>query len=346
MGLPPDHYRALGLNTSATAQEVRRAYRILARRYHPDLNPGNASEDKFKKIAAAYAVLSDGEARKQYDAERASSGLDSETVERIRKLRANKIRESAQERFEKARQQQFGEPPPEPHRAAQPKNELKPPPEGKRESFGDALKAWSKKIFAPVRESTEDASRSGTTETRRLQKISVIEVSVTVQDAIMGIKRTVEIDEPTGARKISVSIPPGVRTGTVIRMKARNNPGEELVMIVRVAAHPYLSIHTRGLVCELPIALHEAINGAQLSAPTLEDPVIIRIPPGVQSGSEIRVKERGISNRDGTIGDLFYRLMIRIPEAFEAVGLKDHAATLEQYYGRPVREGFPTRLLG
>jgi DnaJ-class molecular chaperone len=166
-----------------------------------------------------------------------------------------------------------------------------------------------------------------------------------MHDAIFGVKKALEIPEPEGQRKVSVKIPAGVRSGSVIRLRAKNMPNEDLVLIVRVAAHPFLTIQARGLVAEIPITIQEAIVGAHISVPTLDEAVSIKIPPGSQSGSELRLKNRGLTLKDGTRGDLFVRLMIRVPETADAVGLKEKASELDAYYSNNVRQGLPKHLV-
>jgi DnaJ-class molecular chaperone len=160
------------------------------------------------------------------------------------------------------------------------------------------------------------------------------------------VKKTVEIEEPAGTRKLSVAIPPGVRSGSVIRLRAKNSPTEELVLIVRVASHPFIAMQPRGIVVEVPVSVQEAVFGASITVPTLEDPVSIKIPPGTQSGQEVRLRERGVHHREGARGDIFYRILIAVPGSPEAVGLREKVGELEAYYGGGVRAGLPAALAG
>jgi DnaJ-class molecular chaperone len=360
-----NYYKLLGLNSSATAEEIRRAYRILARRYHPDVNPGKASEDRFKTIAEAHRVLSDPERRKAYDLElenhlrAASPGGDP----RINAYRRNQstARTSARQKFYETRYEQFGKVKPE--RAAEPKQaaQVVAEPTGSKLSADiSKIAAMGRKTFDRVfggakRAAPGDssggprraASARGDAEVdhRDIAKISLIEVSVTVSDVVHGVKKTVEIGEPEGPRKVSVRIPPGVRNGSVVHLRAKGGTGEDLVIIVRVASHPFLSMHARGLVAEVPISVNEAICGASITLPSLDEPVVVKVPPGAQSGTEIRLKGRGVSQKDGSRGDLFYRLMIKVPEAQNAVGFHERASELERYYPQPVRQALPKNLL-
>lgn len=356
-----NYYILLGLNASAAPEEIRRAYRILARRYHPDVNPGKTSEEKFKRIAEAYRVLGDSEKRRAYDAELEShlrSTGQSGGDPRLHAYRRNQAsaRRSAQQRFYEAQYQNFGkikpvaaeeEPTPKDTGAGFSTDFAKFANLG-RKTLGRMFGAGKRE--APPRTAAERPQRSSTADPLQpnnhdIAKISLIEVSVTLIDVVNGVKKTVEIAEPEGARKVSVRIPPGVRNGSVVHLRSRGGSGEDLVIIVRVANHPFLSMHTRGLVAEVPISVNEAISGASVTLPSLDEPVSVKIPPGAQSGTEIRMRGRGVTNKDGTRGDLFYRLMIRVPEAQNAVGFSDRAGELEKYYSQPVRQSLPKTLL-
>lgn len=326
----PNHYEQLGVPTSATAAEIRRAYRILARRYHPDVNPGKASEERFKLIAQAYDVLGDGKKRALYDAEFLLSDRESMNA-RIRAYQRNHQAGRAQKRHQAAREQtrtkSFAGAASD--GAARPQRRERAPEEPLFGKIGNFVRRSLLREKSPY----------------STQKVSIIEVSLSIHDAILGARKTVEVEEPEGRRKISVKIPPGVRTGSVIRMRDKRNSNEELVLITRVALHPVLSIEPKGLVVEIPITVGEALTGTTLTLPTLRDQVVVSVPAGSQSGSEIRVKEKGLATREGVIGDLFYRLMIQIPDAPNAVGIKDRAKEIEGYYSSPLRQNLPRSLL-
>lgn len=342
-----NHYSVLGIQSSASADEIRRAYRILARRYHPDLNPGQQGAERFRKIAEAYEVLSDSGKRAQYDANLDSRQHDDinrgfAAYERAQSKRPRpQQRTTAADRARQTRQASAG-------RESEPLAEAANTASRAARKVSDQFRSMLRSTFGIGEESPDSRSRTSSAGPRppgTIERVSVIEVSISIRDAVLGTKKAIEIPEPEGQRKVSVRIPAGVRSGSVIRLRARNHPGEDLVLIVRVASHPFLSMQTRGLVAEIPITFNEAVSGANISVPTLEEPVLIKIPPGSQSGSEIRVKGRGIQQKDGTRGDLFVRLMIRVPESPDAVGLRDKSAEIESYYSVPVRQGLPKSLI-
>ena len=350
-----NYYEILGVNNSATTSEVRRAYRILARRYHPDLNPGRTSEDKFKLIAEAYRVLGDPERRRKFDAE-----LESDPAWRIGRVnaayhQAGRTGRSARQRFYERKFDNFGKVAPQEEesasRTASPGKRPAPQP-------ADSAAALAVRYWEGFVKFVKDKWPAVALETRKrpplkepdgsdmVRKVSLLEISISLRDAIQGIRKTVEIAEPEGSRKVSIRIPPGVRNGSVLRMRpVKGQNDEDLVFLVRIAQHPFMSIHARGLVVEVPITLKEAICGASITVPTMEEPVVLKIPPGSQSGTELRVKERGVAGSHGVRGDLFFRLSVKVPGCWQAVGIKEQAAELDKYYESGVRQGFPKNLL-
>lgn len=335
-----NYYRTLGVSTAATNEEIRRAYRVLARRYHPDVNPGKSSEEKFKQIAEAYEVLSDANRRKQYDVELEKGSHESFAS----------AFERAHEAYRKQQQRASARPRPEPKgfkpsTGAQTKR-AKPPPT--REKQINRIMRLSRDTFQKLRRSVTGKAglKRDTTAAPQISQVSLIEVSVSIIEAITGIRRTVEVPNEDGTpRKISVTIPPGVRSGSVVRFRRKEDPSEEVVLIVRVAAHPWMSITHKGLTIEVPISISEAIHGARVQIPSLREPLLVSVEPGTQSGTEVRLKSQGIPFRDGTNGDLFVRFLVALPEAPDAVGLKQKVDDLERYYAKPVRQHLPKSLL-
>lgn len=351
-----NHYETLGINSSATPDEVRRAYRILARRYHPDLNPGKGTEDKFKLISESYAVLSDPERRRVFDIElqafQAKATRASAAADASARARRAKAWQRAEEAAERARDQ--GRPDgafwrsgafrvmdeaqsskqnqERPHRRKAPHLLFRPK---------ELMSSLMKKVRGRFVESSDaKAGRSRPPSAR----VAIIEASVSFRDAVFGTKKTVEIQEPEGSRKVSVRIPPGVRNGSVIRLRSKDG-NEELILVVRLAYHPFLSMLPKGLVVEVPVTVGEALLGASVTVPTLDDQLVVRIPPGTQSGAELRLKERGVKQKDGSRGDLFVRIMIYIPDSPEAPGLKEKASEFDRYYSGSVRSRLPRSLL-
>lgn len=349
-----NYYKNLGLNNSATQKEIKRAYRILARRYHPDVNPDLDTAERFKAISEAYQTLSDPVQREQYDQQLES--FEKKTADR----RYQAYTQEATERFRaQSRHAEFIR-----QQATQAAgSEGKQSQTAQTKSTEDLLKtvranagtlirklkdvlvhplSLKKTAASALQRKLRPTAKSG----KNVRQVSLIEVSLSIEDAIAGIRKTIEIDEPGSSRKISVKIPAGVKTGDIVRMRSKAASEEELVLIIRVARHPFLSLTNKGLIVELPISLSEAFRGARITVPTLDDQVVIKIPAGTQSGTEFRLKHKGVQLRDGTRGDLYYRVLVKIPEAANGDAIVEKVEALNQCYKSPVRSDFPSRLIG
>jgi DnaJ-class molecular chaperone len=369
-----NYYHILGVSSAATPDELRRAYRILARRYHPDVNPGKSSEERFKRIAEAYAVLQDSSKRRAFDLELEREHAEGFTAHFDKAHQAYRKQQSFEEAYSRAEAQtrkryskaksddstrNFRQkPPPAREGSNQP-----PHQENEVESTGAKITGnfrrfvdRSHEILDSIKERLPPLGkwRASTSVTKEqpsenkgtsVTQISILEVSVSVIDAIRGLKKTVELNDGTSLKKISVTIPAGVRSGSVIRFRRRENTSEEIVIIIRVAAHPFLSIAPKGLIIEVPITVKEAVLGARIKVPTLDEPSTVFIEPGTQSGTEVRLRGQGIQYRDGAKGDLFVRVMVRVPATHGAVGLAEKCGELEMYYEKSVREALPHSIL-
>ncbi len=339
-----DYYQILGLESSASIDEIRRAYRILARRYHPDVNPGTSAK-KFHLISEAYKVLSNSESRSKYDAE--YEALQRMNIHKGYRAYTDEARKAfkAQSRHMQAEAEKRWR-----ERQEAKKTEARAEKEWQSEDLKESFKTFAGKFRDFVQERVQKKDKGKKDELdmpsgKRVDQVSVIEVSLNIQEAIRGAKKSIEILDKTETRKISISIPPGSKHGDVLRMRNRHKSSEEMVLILRVAKHPLMSLENKGLVIEVPVSVQEAMYGAQIKVPALEDELMIRVPSGSQSGTEIRVPNRGVKNKDGRPGDLFYRLLVRVPGAVQAVGLKEKTEAIEQYYEQSVRAGLPQRLL-
>ncbi len=372
-----NHYKTLGITNAATAAEIRRAYRVLARRYHPDVNPGRSSEDLFKSIAEAYSVLSDPDKRQQHDLElERTTESFSQTFDRAhevfrrnqqaqayRKAKEQKPHTSSQQdsthqRSEQSRQQ---------HNTAQAKKPHSVPASQKRKRTISSIRALARQTSARVRASSSRLVDTGVQALTRLKRsprthkvgttvsnISLVDASVSIHDAIQGARRTIEIPGANGEpRKISVVIPPGVRSGSIIRFRRKEDPSEEIVVVVQVEHHPWLSISERGLTMEIPLTVSEAITGGKIQIPSLGDPLLVTVEPGTQSGREVRLKQQGIIHRDGSRGNLFIRFIVKMPESDTSKGatteeanpLAASAKTLDPFYATSVRYYLPRSLI-
>jgi curved DNA-binding protein len=310
-----DYYEVLGVARTVSADEIKKAYRKLARKYHPDVNPGDKSaEEKFKELNEAYEVLSDPEKRKRYDQLGADwkAGADFTPPPDWAEWRG---REDARGGFDFS--EIFGE--------------------GRSPSgFSDFFEAF----FSSGR-----GARAGAGFAMRGSDVEA-EISLTLEEAHRGVTRTITIEAaercpdcggsgtkdkqtcPTcrgrgsirRPKSLEVNIPAGVRDGSVIRLAGQGEPGighaqaGDLFLRVRIKPHPLFSlVGEDDLQVELPTAPWEAALGARVGVPTLDGPVEMTIPPGAQGGQRLRLRGQGLNRRRGGRGDEYVKLKIVIP---------------------------------
>ena len=290
-----DLYKILEVSREASPEEIKKSYRRLAKDLHPDRNPDDKeSEERFKDVSGAYTVLSDVEKRKLYD-QFGEMGL--------------------REGFD-----------PEAYQAAT---------QGAGGfggfDFGDIFGRGSRGRAGggptgPVEFNFEDlfggAARGRGGYVRAPQKGADIQSEVTIdfRDAVLGCMRELSLRTREGERTLKVRIPAGVRNEGKIRLRgqgglgANGGPAGDLVLKVKVRKHPYFSIRGKQLHVRVPVTPLEAYAGAKVSIPTPEGSVQLSIPAGSQNGSKLRLRGKGIQQKDKPKGDLIAHLEIVLPE--------------------------------
>lgn len=349
-----NHYKTLGLTNAASAAEIRRAYRVLARRYHPDVNPDGNSDALFKEIAHAYSVLSDSEKKQQYDLElKQDAESFHETFERAQEAlkRNQRARAYTKQQSQKSQghERPLQDPPPRrprpdssehvtsaARRLAPALSYLSQIP---KVALGDLTRALAAlRSYARKRSSSQNGATVG--------QLALMELSISMQDAITGARKTVELsDAGSTLRKVSVTIPPGVRTGSIVRLRSKERSHEEIVLVIRVENHSWLSLGDRGITMEVPLTIGEAIDGTKVQVPSFGEPLLVTVEPRTQSGKEVRLKGQGITNRDGTRGDLFIRFVVRIPDTPLPAEMRSLTELLSESYTHHVRSHLPKRIL-
>lgn len=283
MAINKDYYKILGVSRNASSEDIKKAYRKLARRYHPDLNPGNKeAEEKFKEIQEAYEVLSKEDKRKAYDMY-GSTGFHPGS-------------ERTTWRWSEG-----------------------PSEWGVRFGFGDFSGfPGFEDIFSEIFGTREAAGR-----TWRARDIEY-EIEIDFETAVKGGTRDIKITRETGEGKIltetiSVRIPPGVDDGSRIRVPGKGEVGRghsgDLFLRVKVRPHPIFKRKQDDIYIELPVTFYEAALGAQINVPTIDGSATVTIPPGVQNGTKLRLKGKGVPNiRSGERGDEYVVVKIVMPE--------------------------------
>jgi curved DNA-binding protein len=281
-----DYYTILGVSKTATSEEIKRAYRKLARKYHPDLNPGdNGAEAKFKDLNAANEVLSDPEKRQKYD--------------------------------------QFGQ------HWNQPGYPETPPPRQTNDATSDFDRYDNFESFindllgrSGRRTSANRAATGGFTDfssgfhSQAPAPDTEAAIALTFSEAFHGVQKRLQLDDET----INVRIPAGAKPGSRIRLKGKGRPSPfsqqrgDLYLTIEVLPHPFFRFEGTNLVCDVPIRPDEAVLGAQISVPTPDGSVTMKVPKGVGSGRSLRLRGKGWTLPKGGRGDLFAKLQIATPQ--------------------------------
>lgn len=279
-----DPYQILGVGRTASADDIKQAYRRLAKQYHPDLNPGRADiEQKFKEANAAYSLLSDTDKRARFD--------------------RGEIDASGAERPDSTFRRAY---------AGAGSGGARPNPfDFEDDPFAD--------IFGAARRRYGTGGGSGVK-----QKGSDVAYSVTVPfiDACLGTKRRLALS--TG-RSIDITIPPGTRDQTKLRLKAQGLAGlggagaGDAIVEVHVAPHPHFVRREDDIHLEVPVSLAEAVLGANIKVPTLDGLVQVKVPKGSNTGTTLRLKGKGVFSPDRKVhGDQYVKLTVVLPEKQDA----------------------------
>ncbi len=298
-----DYYKILGVNKNATEAEVKSAYRKLARKYHPDVNPDNPSaEEKFKEINEAYQVLSDAEKRQKYDQfgsqwqqYRSAGGRpeDFNWGPWQQQPGGAQYRTMTQEEMN----QMFGG-------------------MGGFSDFFQTLFGFGMGGMggfsgqpAPGQPRTGAGRRASS---RQMTQDVQHEVEISLAEAYAGTKRTLQFE---GGKRIEASIPPGVSTGSRVRLSGQAG-GADLYLRIKVLPEPNFTRRGDDLYVRVPVDIYTAVLGGEVSVPTLGKPVRLTIPEGTDSGKVFRLKELGMPNlkKPGEKGNLYATVEIHLPK--------------------------------
>lgn len=285
-----DFYKTLGVDRSASADQIKRAYRRLTKKYHPDRNPDDPSaEQKFKEVQEAYSVLGDAQKRSDYDrfGDAAVGHWDTDPGGQ----RVYTWGSGAQVPFDDLEDlfSAFG---------------------GGASVFRDfpgrGRRAPGRRKAPPAR--GQDVERA---------------VNLSFDQAVKGT--TVEMDVarigPGGRETLDVRIPPGVRDGQRIRLKGKGRPGAnggpagDLYLACSVRPHAYFRREGQDIYLDVAVSITEAALGTKIEVPTLSGPVEMTIPPGTPGGSKLRLRGRGIAGGDGSPGDQYVVVRIVPPKS-------------------------------
>lgn len=327
-----NYYEILGVAQEATADEIKRAYRQLARRYHPDLNPGDTSaEEKFKLLGEAYNVLSDAEKRSQYEqfsqywkqkgfqdvfnrnkaAKERSNGwvsLEDFNFAEFRDFNSfvdqllNRRRDAASPAADRAEAEPAG-----PRQSASAPDYAAAPPRDRaaqaRPTAAEARRS-PRTSAAQARVSQPVPARSGN------RRDAEADLTIPLTRAFAGGRERIRLED---GRSLEVNMPAGMVTGQRIRLKGQGVGGGNLYLRIEVEPHPFFSLQGDDVFCRLPLTPSEAALGGTLEVPTLDGPVRMTIPAGVQPGQRLRLTGKGYPVGQEHRGDQIVEVEIAIP---------------------------------
>jgi curved DNA-binding protein len=300
-----DYYKILGVERTAGADDIKKAYRKLAMKYHPDRNQGNKqSEDKFKEINEAYEVLSDPQKRSRYD--------------QLGESYTSWQRGGAQDGFNwnewinQAQQQQ----------SRRGGSTYRVETTGFEDLFGGGFSDFFNAVFGGAAGNSARASSRSTAQTTRLDpnarqaasRVLEQKVTISLDEAFRGTQRILQVDN----KRLEVKIPPGANTGTKVRVAAGSNgTKQDIFLVIDLLPDPRFERKGDDLHAEFKVDLISAVLGGQVSVPTLSGNVMLKIPPGTQPGQTFRLAGRGMPHlrNPQNFGDLYEKVKIEIPRS-------------------------------
>lgn len=286
-----DYYAQLGVSKTASADEIKKAFRKLARQYHPDMNPGDkAAEARFKEVNEAYEVLSDPDKRKKYDqfgqywkqAEGFGGGRSGVNTDGYDFNQYSSFDDFINELLGRFNT-----------------------PSGGGRGYRTSPGGFG---FDNFDGQTAGADLEST-------------LTLSLSEAFRGTQKRLSL----GSESIEVTIPRGVKPGTRIRVKGKGQPSPyggqrgDLYLIVALQPHPFFHFDGDNLTCELPIAPDEAVLGGSIEVPTPDGSVTMNIPAGIRSGQTLRLRGKGWSTPKGDRGDQLVKIVIVPPRELSAI---------------------------
>ncbi|MGV1098320.1 DnaJ C-terminal domain-containing protein [Thiovibrio sp. JS02] len=295
-----DYYKLLGVEKNAPPEEIKKAYRKLAIKYHPDKNKGDKNaEEMFKKISEAYAVLSDKEKRQQYDTFGSTGFQQRYSQEDIfRNVDLGDILREFGINFGGGRTtfRTSG-------MGGNVFEEMFRQPGGGSQHFQG---------FQDFRQQPQQMKGNDLT----------LELPITLEEVLHGTEKTISLGRGSTAEKVSVRVPAGIEAGKKLRVAGKGSPSPmggmpgDLYLLIRVEPHPAFTREEANLLLELPVPYSAAALGAEIEVPTLDGKYLkVKVPAGCQPQAKLRLRGQGLPSRPGgPRGDLFVRVLVAVPK--------------------------------
>ena len=297
-----DYYKTLGIDKNASEDDIKKAYRKLAMKFHPDRNPGNKqAEEKFKKLSEAYAVLSDQEKRKQYDSFGSDAFRQRYSQEDIFKdFDLNDIlKEFGFGGGGRTRTFSFG-------RGSG----------GGGDPFADLFGGGGQGYSRQMPQKGQDYEYN---------------ISITLEESVFGAEKKLSLQKEDRVEEINIKIPPGISNGKKLRLAGKGSPGYnrglsgDLYLNITILPHPIFARDGVDIYVEKSVNYSQAALGTTIEVPTLEGTTKrLKIPAGTQNYTKIRMKGYGVPNlKDGGKGDQYVKISVNVPKK-----LTDHQVQL------------------
>jgi curved DNA-binding protein len=346
-----DYYSLLEIKPDASNDEIKKAFRHLAQRYHPDGNNQTANKEMFLRVKEAYSVLSNPTSRLEYDKaffrepdldqseKKASAGGQrvKEAVERESEPQEDAYDDSDESAGVAAADRAFGFTAEAPKKGGSPHRKRTAKQRPDQSSSGFSSWFTMGKTASP---SSKSHSRLNVNDDR------VYQVSVDVLESLQGAQREVVMKDHDGTYRLKVKIPAGITNGTVIHVRERpGDPTDDTMIPIRVTvtSHPFLRRAGLDLHLTVPVTIAEAFKGAEIEVPTYKSVVRVKIPPLTKSGAALRLKNKGIEDSSGTSGDFYVKAKMEAPSSSSQAAI-DAAEEMEALYEEPVRKDMPKKL--
>lgn len=261
-----DYYSILGVSRDAGNDEIKKAYRKLAKQYHPDINKTAGAEEKYKEINEAYEVLKDPDKRKKYD----TLGMNWQNGQ-----------------------------------------DFTPPPGWQRMEFGGNGGGDFSDFFSMLFGNAGGFRDifSGAHYQQPMKRDMEADLTLSLEDAVKGGTYDLRLNN----RTISVRLPKGITEGSQLTLKGKSDGGGDIYVNIHLAPHKDFEVSGYDLTREVKVPVYDAVLGRDIRVGTLSGEVTVKMPPGIQDGQKLRLRNKGMPKRDGTSGDMYVRVRVEIP---------------------------------
>ena len=371
-----NYYKLLGISKTASDKEIKKAYRKLARKWHPDINPGNKkAEEKFKEISSAYDCLRDKKKRKLYDEfgeDSLNAGFNADATREYKQWKSAEQQKGGFSSAESGKYQSyedvfgdlFGFSTGESGFASSMVVEGRDVEYEMTIDFLSALKGYETEISMEKTKQCSGCNGSGIDPKSQFKTCAACGGTgqVDVSKGPMNFKKSCPVCGGKGStgvscqqcygkgqvayiEKIKVKIPPGVKEGSKVRVAGKGGQGintdrcGNLYLIIHIKPHPLLRRYGDNIHMDVPVTVYEAMAGGKIIIPTIDGKVSLKIPPNSQSGQTLKLKGKGALNpKTGHKGNLLIKLIILVPKT-EKKEILDAVKKLNSLYKEDVRSG-------